>query len=398
MITCVFEDKQYPDLSPLTLARPVYTALTGIGTVLEKIHRAFPHDPIYLHARSEILPLLPSGYPLYHHVKPGQPCRLLNGRVLMTAALADRIQNLEPGTALKVGETLVAALVDGGEVAELLATQGRNRTSVQAEPQMLIHRPWDLFNHHGALLTEEFNTLGRGGECHSAIPAPVAIDCSEKVYIGHRVTLDAFVSISTEKGPVYIDDDATIQAFSRLEGPLYIGKHASVLGGRVSGSSIGAWAKVAGEISASCVGAYSNKAHAGYLGNSVLGEWVNLGAGTTTSNLKNTYGTIMVTRNGVAESTSEQFLGALIGDHVKTGIGTLINAGTVVGAGANVFGTTLNRGEILPFSWGEYGRFVSYRWDQFIKTLERTGARRNITYSPDQILAWQHLHKAHANV
>jgi UDP-N-acetylglucosamine diphosphorylase/glucosamine-1-phosphate N-acetyltransferase len=161
-------------------------------------------------------------------------------------------------------------------------------------------------------------------------------------------------------------------------GPLYVGAGSTVTTDRIAASSIGDTCKVHGEVSNTIFLGHANKGHDGFVGHSMLGRWVNLGAGTITSNLKNTYGTVQLwTPDGVRE-TGLQFLGTLFGDHAKTGIGLTLTTGTVLGAGANVFGSAMPPKAVAPFSWGEAGAFADYRADKFLDVAARMMARRHV--------------------
>jgi UDP-N-acetylglucosamine diphosphorylase/glucosamine-1-phosphate N-acetyltransferase len=185
----------------------------------------------------------------------------------------------------------------------------------------------------------------------------------------------------TTAGPVLIRKGATVQAFTRVVGPCFIGADSLVGGDKISGSSIGETCKVHGELSATILIGHSNKGHEGYVGHSYFGRWVNLGAGTITSNLKNTYGTVQLwTPEGVRD-TGLQFLGTFFGDHCKTGIGTLLNTGTVIGTAANVYGGATTPKCIPPFAWGERPPYSTYRMDKFVEVARRMMARRHVELS-----------------
>jgi UDP-N-acetylglucosamine diphosphorylase/glucosamine-1-phosphate N-acetyltransferase len=172
-----------------------------------------------------------------------------------------------------------------------------------------------------------------------------------------------------------------VHAFTRLVGPLYVGTGSSVTTDKVAASSIGDTCKVHGEMSNTIMIGHANKGHDGFVGHSILGRWVNLGAGTITSNLKNTYGTVQLwTPDGVRD-TGLQFLGTLFGDHAKTGIGLTLTTGTVMGAGANVYGSRMPPKAVPPFAWGEASEFAGYHVDKFLEVAERMMARRHVTLS-----------------
>jgi hypothetical protein len=178
-------------------------------------------------------------------------------------------------------------------------------------------------------------------------------------------------------GPVVLESGAEVRAGTRLEGPVWVGANAHVLGGSVRGSAIGPRTNVRGELSNCVFLGYANKAHDGFVGHSVIGRWANLGAGTITSNLKNTYGRVRLDVAGTPLETGLQFLGSLIGDHAKTAIGTLLGTGTVIGTGANVFDAVRPPKYVPPFAWGATGGARLSR-DGFLKIAERVLPRRDV--------------------
>jgi len=193
------------------------------------------------------------------------------------------------------------------------------------------------------------------------------------------------VVFDTRGGAIVLDEGCEVRSGSRLGGPLYVGPQTVVYGGDVRGSVFGPHCRVRGEVAAAVFLAYATKSHEGFVGHSVLGPWVNLGAGTTTSNLKNTYGPVHLDANGVRIETERQFLGSLIGDHAKTAIGTMLSTGTIIGAGANVFGGTVPKW-VAPFAWGVVG---SQRVTEagFLKTAGRVLPRRQVELTPERSTA-----------
>jgi UDP-N-acetylglucosamine diphosphorylase/glucosamine-1-phosphate N-acetyltransferase len=207
-----------------------------------------------------------------------------------------------------------------------------------------------------------------------------------------RTVIEPHVVLDASAGGIFINAGAHIRAFTRITGPCYIGRDVSVMGGDITGCSIGDVSKVRGELSSTIVLGHSNKGHDGFVGHSYVGRWVNLGAGTTTSNLKNTYGSVAIwTPDGVRDS-GLQFLGTMFGDHVKTGIGLRLTTGTVLGAGANVYGAMPPK-VVAPFSWGDGPPYSVYRADKFVETAERMMARRHVQLTDR---ARRHLSSAHA--
>jgi len=180
---------------------------------------------------------------------------------------------------------------------------------------------------------------------------------------------------------VLVRRGAQVRAFTRLVGPCAVLENASVLGDRVSACSIGEGSVIRGEISETVVLGHSNKGHEGFVGHSYLGRWVNLGAGTITSNLKNTYGPVQLWTPAGIRDTGASKLGSMIGDHAKTGIGTRLTTGTVIGAGANVFGSEMPPKYVPPFSWVDGKQMTEYRLPKFLEIATRAMARRSVTLS-----------------
>jgi len=190
--------------------------------------------------------------------------------------------------------------------------------------------------------------------------------------IGPNVVLDA------SAGPILIRRGASIAPFTHLIGPVAIGRDSRILGDRIANSSIGDTCKIRGEFSSTIVLGHSNKGHAGFVGHSYLGRWVNLGALTTTSNLKNTYGPVQLWTPSGVRSTGQQFLGTLFGDHAKTGIGTMLSTGTVIGAGANIFGGNVPPRVVPPFAWGDAEPYETFEVAKFLVVAERAMSRREV--------------------
>ena len=190
------------------------------------------------------------------------------------------------------------------------------------------------------------------------------------------------VVFDVRHGVIVIDHGAEVRSGTRLEGPCYVGPGARVLGGFIRTSIIGPRSVVRGEVSSTIFHGYANKGHDGFVGHSVIGRWVNLGAGTTTSNLKNTYGIVRLSIAGAVVDTGRQFLGSLIGDHAKTAIGTMLPTGTVIGAGANVFGEGLTK-YVPPFAWGANGK-EQLTEEGFLRIAERVMPRRDVAVTAER--------------
>ena len=209
-------------------------------------------------------------------------------------------------------------------------------------------------------------------------PAGVYHVGGEPLIVAATARIEPGVVLDTTGGPIWLDEGTTVRAFTRLAGPAYVGPGSTVLGGALEAISLGPVCRVRGELAESICLGYTNKQHDGHIGHAYLGRWVNLGAGTNNSDLKNNYGTIrMWTPDGEAD-TGVIKMGSLLGDHVKTGIGLLLNTGTVVGAGSNLYGAAMPPKYVPPFSWGTGEELVAFRTDKFLEVAERAMARRKV--------------------
>ena len=261
-------------------------------------------------------------------------------------------------------------------------------------PSSALSGQWPRWPRHRL----EGTLLGSVWELMAASPDRIAADAARfpecgdpagalRLGTGHvAVSPDAEVDpgaiLDATAGPIIVDAGARVQAPCRIVGPAYLGSRSVLLGGVVARSTIGPRCRVRGEVQATVILGFANKAHEGYLGHSVVGRWANLGAMTTNSDLKNTYGPVRVKAGDRTIDTGMTKAGCLMGDHVRTGIGTLINTGTLIGAGTTVAGGGLVSGCIPPFTWGVAGEWAEYDIDRFIVAAERVMARRGVELTP----------------
>lgn len=201
---------------------------------------------------------------------------------------------------------------------------------------------------------------------------------SHPVVLGVGARVEPCAVLDTREGPIWLDDGAQLRAFTRLAGPAYVGRGSTVLGGTLEAVSIGDICRIRGEFAESVCLGWVNKAHDGHIGHAYLGAWVNLGAETTNSDLKNNYGTVRVWTPEGERDTGEIKIGCFVGDHVKTGIGLLINTGTVIGAGSNLYGALLPPKYVPPFSWGTGDDLTEYRAEKFLEVAKQAMSRRDV--------------------
>lgn len=284
-------------------------------------------------------------------------------------------------------------LLNGSIMLEDVATQ--SHTNPAELEGRWINEVWDFLDTLSAQLIEDIYAISADSTTFTAVSdysdnvkSSTAYHTigSHQLFVEEGATVEPYVIFDLSAGPVMIKKGATVSAFSRVVGPCFIDRDAAILGEMVANCSIGPKSKIRGEISSSIILGFSNKGHAGFVGHSYLGKWVNLGAGTTTSNLKNTYGTVQLwTPTGIRD-TSLQFIGTLFGDHVKTGIGTMLNTGTVLGCGANIYGAVMPPKYVPPFSWGDGEPYGQFDIDKFVNVARKVMIRRSVELSSKQEL------------
>lgn len=350
----VFEDADVKNLQPLTLTRPAFDLRCGAVSLLERQDRVLPEPVNMALVRPELVDVCRLHHPqLQVHdatrveeASASEMALLVNARWL---APSESVSMPDTGEVGLIGEQVAYVIVLAVELRGLsLGNLGwrleewRHRLPQRDAGGRMIDYPWDLVENNGAALEEDYRHWWKAGvpEAHGvSISGP-----AERCLIAHTATIEPMVHIDTTNGPVLIDRGAVVQSFSRIEGPCYIGAGTRVLSARIHGGSIGPQCRIGGEVEASIIHGYSNKAHDGFLGHSYVGEWVNLAAGTTTSDLRTDYGVVRMPIQGRTIDTGLMKVGSFIGDHTKTSLNTLFNTGTVVGAFAQLLGS----GELLP--------------------------------------------------
>jgi len=244
----------------------------------------------------------------------------------------------------------------------------------------LLGAPWDLMAGNGDQLRADVPRFFPGYAAEDLPGCHLLGD--GLVSLGSNVSVEPGSVFDVREGPIRLEDGVTVRSHTRLAGPAYVGQGSSILGGVFSETSIGPVCRIRGEVECSVILGYTNKAHDGFLGHAYLGRWVNLGAFTTNSDLKNNYGRVRVGgRDGPLE-TGLMKVGCFLGDHVKTGIGTFLNTGTSIGLGSNVFGGAMPPSYVPPFSWGSGRDLTEYRLDKFLEVARAAMARRNVSLDP----------------
>jgi UDP-N-acetylglucosamine diphosphorylase / glucose-1-phosphate thymidylyltransferase / UDP-N-acetylgalactosamine diphosphorylase / glucosamine-1-phosphate N-acetyltransferase / galactosamine-1-phosphate N-acetyltransferase len=379
----LYDDARARRFEPFALTRPVSELRAGIAVIRQRWEHAF----LLKAAGAIAAPHLADFEEL--DAPPAALGTLAAGTIIANSRCVPALGSLDAGPHAAVGvwrcNDRIAAVrlpraVDAAEFADgALSLDGLASRGASMEIDgWWLEEVWDLIGLLTPQLMDDIERHRLGSQGYAAPGAGVPVLGSHPVLIDSGATVEPYVVFDACAGPVLIESGATIQSFTRVVGPCYIGRGTTVLGDRVANCSIGEACRIRGEISCSIVLGHANKAHSGFVGHSYLGRWVNLGAGTTTSNLKNTYGTVgLWTTDGIRD-TGLQFLGSLIGDHAKTGIGVRLTTGTVVGAGANVYGSSMPPKCVPPFAWGDGEPYDTYAFDKFVTVVERAMARRQV--------------------
>lgn len=366
----LFDSDVRTALLPFTFTRPVADIRVGILTIREKWEKSLGYTTTtvtedYL---SEKWPMVE----LAQNV-------MINASFCPNPELVELIQNLEPRQAVWYKDEIVAFFTtDDQEEVNL----DEYETLTCESDCLQIAKPWDIFAKNDAAIRADFELLC-ADRTSEPLPKSVNAIAPENIFIEPGAKLE-YVTLNASTGPIYIGANAEIMEGSLIRGPFALCEGAQVkMGAKIYGATtIGPHSRVGGEVNNSVLFAYSNKGHDGFLGNSVLGEWCNLGADTNNSNLKNNYEEVKLwsyETNGFAK-TGLQFCGLMMGDHSKCGINTMFNTGTVVGVSANIFGAGFPRNFVPSFSWGGASGFTTYLTKKAFETAKIVMSRRNVDF------------------
>lgn len=367
----LFDGPSRNNLLPFTFTRPVAEIRVGILTIREKWEK-------YLEATTTTLTeeYLSEKYPMVEI----DSNVMINASYLPTKELVDKIKNLEENQAIFKDEDVIAFFSKDTQDEVNFETYD----AIEFDEDLIkIKHTWDIFSKNGQAIQEDFELLTSNRQSQ---PIPDSNNCinPEHIFIEEGAKLE-FATLNASSGPIYIGKDAEVMEGSIVRGPFALCEHATLkLGAKIYGpTTVGPHSKVGGEVNNSVIFGFSNKGHDGFLGNSVLGEWCNLGADTNNSNLKNNYAEVRLWNyetQGFAR-TGLQFCGLMMGDHSKCGINTMFNTGTVVGVSANIFGSGFPRNFVPSFSWGGNSGFTTYLTKKAFEVAEVVMSRRAIEFS-----------------
>jgi len=367
----LFDGPSRNKLLPFTYTRPVADIRIGILTIREKweVFLGYTTTTVTEDYLSDKYPMVEMEQNI-----------MINASYLPNLEIVELIKSLEENQAIFKGEDVIAFFTK--DTQEDINFD--NYEAIEFNDDILkIENTWDIFSKNGEALQEDFDLITKGRKSRP-IPTSVNVIDSDNIFIEEGAKLE-FATLNASTGPIYIGKDTLIMEGSVIRGPFALCEGAIVkMGSKIYGpTTAGPHCRLGGEVNNSVLFAYSNKGHEGFLGNSVLGEWCNIGADTNTSNLKNNYAEVRLwdyNTEGFAR-TGLQFCGLMMGDHSKCGINTMFNTGTVVGVSANIYGSGFPRNFIPSFSWGGSSGFTTYLTKKAFEVAKVVMNRREVEFT-----------------
>lgn len=388
----IFDDHKWSSFLPMTYTRSIGDLRAGIVKLKQRIAYSFEFEPVNFIVPEHLVSLCSERHPqknYNHHFKGELLC--INSRLRLNEETILLIQNLPDESAIWNENDIVCLKTSALTVSsfdDIIKHAGQlNRIEY---PQIkLWNYLWELMEENGELIRYDYQNLFYEADNYMEAEPGVTMLNPYDVWIGEDTVIKPGVIIDASEGPVVIDENVTIMHNSIILGPAYIGKNSVIkVGAKIyPNTSIGPVCKIGGEVEDTIIQGYSNKQHDGFLGHAFLGEWVNLGADTNNSDLKNNYKIVKVYHypSQSKQVSGSRFVGCFIGDHTKIGINSSINTGTVIGYAANVYGRDLITDFIPDFSWGEAGRLSTYRLEELLDTIRTVKERRKLTLSENEI-------------
>ncbi len=368
----LFDDKSWDNLLPLTFTRPVCEVRSGILTIKEKWEK---------HLNVKMSYFTKDYLQVKYKLNIEEENILISGSVIPNISLLNDLENLNLNEALIKNSKIIAVKLEQQSVSSFDYTDTNKYNKKDYEEDIIeITWPWDIFRLNGENIKSDFDLLTKGRKS-AKLSTTNNVLGKENIFIEEGAKIE-FATLNADTGPIYIGKDTEIMENSVIRGPFALCDHSVLkISAKIYGpTTIGPHSKVGGEVNNSVIFGYSNKAHDGFLGNSVIGEWCNLGADTNNSNLKNNYAEVRVWNYETERfiQTGLQFCGLIMGDHSKCAINTMFNTGTVVGVNANIFGEGFPRNFVPSFSWGGAHGFTVYGINKAFEVAEKVMERRNI--------------------
>ena len=362
------------DLLPLTYMRPIADCRVGIWTIREKWQHLLGADTFSLTES-----YLEAKFPFCRETGTHT---YINGSIIPTAEMAGLVRLLKEGQSLHQGDTTIAYCTAEAMIyGEVTGSADRAHYVTYTEDFLQISFPYDIFKLNGAEIAADFKLITAGRTSQPLSSTNTLLGDPSQIFIEEGASVECGI-FNVKGGPIYIGRDAEIMEGCIIRGPFALGDHAGLkMAAKIyGGTTVGPHCRVGGEVSNGVFFGYSNKGHDGFIGNSVIAEWCNLGADTNCSNLKNNYGKVDVWnyREEKYISSGMQFHGLIMADHSKSGINTMFNTGTVIGVAANIFGGGFPDKFIPSFTWGGAGEMETFRFDKAQEVAERMMVRRDV--------------------
>ena len=377
----LFDGPARNSLLPFTFTRPVADILIGIMTIRQKWEMRLGSTTTTLTEEylSEKFPMVE----MEENV-------MINASFLPNTILAEMVSNLESNQAIFKGDDVVAFYTNENQEEVDFDTY----EIIEFEGDCIrVEQTWDIFSKNDAAIREDFELLTEDRKSQP-IPKSVNVIAKENIFIEEGAKLE-FVSLNASSGPIYIGKNSEIMEGSVIRGPLALCENAQIkMASKIYGATtVGPYSRIGGEVKNAVLFSYSNKGHDGFLGDSVLGEWCNIGADSNNSNLKNNYEEVKLWSydSESFEKTGLQFCGLMMGDHSKCGINTMFNTGTVVGVSTNIFGSGFPRNFVPSFSWGGASGFTTYITKKAFETVRLVMGRRNIDFDEKEAAILEHV-------
>lgn len=369
MTVILFDDQFRNNLLPLTYTRPVAEIRVGILTIAQKWGIYLKTKPFYLTED-----YLQNKYPF----NSGESNFLINGSICPDEEIAEAIDKLNEGDALTAGNVLIALKLNDTATRQFnIHKTDEYRHHHYPGPLLKISYPEDIFSNNHQEIIMDFSILTHGRSSSTLSSSNTII--GDNIFVEEGATAEC-ATFNTTTGPIYLGRNSEVWEGSHIRGSFALCEDSIVkMGSKIYGmTTIGPHSKAGGEINNSVIFGNSAKGHEGYLGNSVLGEWCNIGADTNNSNMKNNYAEVRLWdyQKENFRRTGLQFCGLIMGDHAKCGINTMFNTGTVVGVSANIFGSGFPRNFVPDFAWGGNQGFETYSLNKMFETAERVYARK----------------------
>ena len=394
MQLCFFEDSKVDNFKPLNLTRPTCDLRIGSLTIQQKWENDLELTTDYIACPEHVQKIFNPD-----NLNPNDSQLWINSRLIPSSDVIDTLSNSTVNTVFIQDETVISAHLNHEDSVAFIKEQDNLKHDkfqvIEINDLSMINNLWDLLTFNSSEIENDIARLALKNISTFTHTPVFQSSTPEHIYIGKDVKIEAGVVLIADEGPIVIRDGAKILAGSLIRGPVSIGENATInMGAKIYGNtSIGTYCKIGGEVNSSIFHSYSNKGHDGFVGHSLIGQWVNLGADTNTSNLKNNYSHVRIANFETGEmiNTGQQFFGSALGDHCKTAINTQLNTGTVAGVSCNIISNGFPPSYMKSFSWLGRDKVYDFKLDKALEVMRVMMKRRDIELTDDYIEMMKHI-------